>query len=146
MALNSAMRVCSRVQIPVCPEPPLVFSHELPGGLRTGFLVVSPLRIACVFLHVERGRSSQRVWRSPRIIYYHYGSQSSPGSRSLIYTACSLHDDLVLFSLVRFPAQSRFLEHTVHGKCFSQPRRRVSVRSLCMRNSTFGSNRKLLDT
>jgi hypothetical protein len=24
MALNSAMRVCARVQIPVCPEPPLV--------------------------------------------------------------------------------------------------------------------------
>jgi hypothetical protein len=70
MALNSAMRVCARVQIPVCPEPPLVFSHELMAGLRTGFLVVSPLRIACVFLHVERGRSSKPVWRSPRIIYY----------------------------------------------------------------------------
>jgi hypothetical protein len=69
MALNSAMRVCARVQIPVCPETPLVCSHELLGGLRTGFLVVSPLRIACAFLHVERGLSSKRVWRSPRIIY-----------------------------------------------------------------------------
>jgi hypothetical protein len=69
MALNSAMRVCARVQIPVCPEPHLVLAHELLGGLRTGFLVGSPLRIACVFLHVERGRSSKRVWRSPRIIY-----------------------------------------------------------------------------
>jgi hypothetical protein len=66
MALNSAMRVCARVQIPVCPEPPLVFSHELLGRLRTEFLVVSPLRIACVFLHVERGRCSKRVWRSHR--------------------------------------------------------------------------------
>jgi hypothetical protein len=28
-------------------------------------------RIACVFLHVERDRSSRRVWRSPRIIDYH---------------------------------------------------------------------------
>jgi hypothetical protein len=38
--------------------------------LRTGFLVVSPLRIAYAFLHVERGRSSKRVWRSRRIIYF----------------------------------------------------------------------------
>jgi hypothetical protein len=58
MALSSAMRVCARVRIPVCPEPPLVFSHELLGGLRTGFLVDSPLRIACVFLHWEGDRSS----------------------------------------------------------------------------------------
>jgi hypothetical protein len=28
------------VQIPVCPEPPLVFSHELLGGSRTGLLVI----------------------------------------------------------------------------------------------------------
>jgi hypothetical protein len=69
MALISAKRVCARVQIPVCPEPPLVFSHELLGGLRTGILGVSPLRIAYAFLHVERGRSSKRVWRSPRITY-----------------------------------------------------------------------------
>jgi hypothetical protein len=41
MALKSAMRVCVRVQILVCPEPPLVFSHELLGGVRTGFLVFS---------------------------------------------------------------------------------------------------------
>jgi hypothetical protein len=53
MACNSAMSVCTLVRIPVCPEPPLVFSHELLGGLRTGFQVVSPLRIACVFLHSE---------------------------------------------------------------------------------------------
>jgi hypothetical protein len=62
MALNPAIRVCARVQIPVCPEPPLVFSHELLGG----FVVVSVLRFACVFLDVERGRSSKRVWRSHR--------------------------------------------------------------------------------
>jgi hypothetical protein len=64
------MRVCARVLIPVYPEPLLVFSHELLGGLHTGLLVVSPSRIACAFLHVERGRSSKRVWRSPQIIYY----------------------------------------------------------------------------
>jgi hypothetical protein len=31
--------------------------------------LVSPFRIACVYLHAERGRSFKRVWRSPRIIY-----------------------------------------------------------------------------
>jgi hypothetical protein len=41
MALNSDMRVCAQVQIPVCPEPPLVFSHELLGGLRT-IVLLSP--------------------------------------------------------------------------------------------------------
>jgi hypothetical protein len=45
--------------------------------IHLGFLVVSPFRIACVFLHVERGRSSKRVWRSHRIIYFIY-----PPSRS----------------------------------------------------------------
>jgi hypothetical protein len=40
IVFNSAMRVCARVRIPVCPEPPLVFSHEILGWLRTGFLVV----------------------------------------------------------------------------------------------------------
>jgi hypothetical protein len=69
MALNSAMHVCARVQIQVCPESPLVFSHDLLEGLRTGFLVASPLRIACVFLHVERGRGSKRVWRSLQTIH-----------------------------------------------------------------------------
>jgi hypothetical protein len=48
--------------------PPLVFQPL--GRVSLGFLVVSTFRIACVFLHVERGRSSKRVWRSPRIIYY----------------------------------------------------------------------------
>jgi hypothetical protein len=77
MALNLAMRVCAWVQVPVCPEPPLVFSRELLGGLRTGFLVVSPLPIACVFPHVERGRSSKHVWRSHRIVYFLYRKSSS---------------------------------------------------------------------
>jgi hypothetical protein len=45
MALISAMRVCAQVQIPVRKEPPLVFSHKLLGGLRTGFLVVSPFEL-----------------------------------------------------------------------------------------------------
>jgi hypothetical protein len=61
MALNSAMRICARVQTLVCPEPPLVFSHELLGGLRNGFLVVSPSRIARVFLHVERSNHLKQV-------------------------------------------------------------------------------------
>jgi hypothetical protein len=39
MALNSAMRVGARVRIPVCPESPLIFSHELLSSLRIGFLV-----------------------------------------------------------------------------------------------------------
>jgi hypothetical protein len=39
--LNSPMRICTRVQIPVCPESPLVFSHTLLGRLRTGYLVAS---------------------------------------------------------------------------------------------------------
>jgi hypothetical protein len=40
-------------------------------GLLVKFHSVSShfIRIACVFLHSERGRSSKRVWRSPRVIY-----------------------------------------------------------------------------
>jgi hypothetical protein len=84
------MRVCAWVQIPVCPEPPLVFSHELLSGLRTGFLVVFPLLIACVFLHVERGRSSKRVWRSHRIIYFIYfiSYQNSGPLVSVVHVFC----------------------------------------------------------
>jgi hypothetical protein len=51
MTSNSTMRRRPRVQIPVCPELPLVFSRELLVGMRTGFLVVPPLRIASVFFH-----------------------------------------------------------------------------------------------
>jgi hypothetical protein len=43
------MRRSARDRIPDCPQPPLVFSRELLGRLRTGFLVVSPERIACEF-------------------------------------------------------------------------------------------------
>jgi hypothetical protein len=43
----------TRIRVLVCPEPPLVFSHELLGRLRTGVLMVSPLQNACVFLHWE---------------------------------------------------------------------------------------------
>jgi hypothetical protein len=49
--------------------------------LRINTLVVSPLRIACVFPHVERGRSSKRVWRSPRIIHY-FNTGSAPDDRA----------------------------------------------------------------
>jgi hypothetical protein len=63
------MRVCARVRILVLPSATSRLLSELLARVRLGFLVVLPLRIACVFLHVERGRSSKRVWRSPRIIY-----------------------------------------------------------------------------
>jgi hypothetical protein len=52
VTLDSAIRLSARVRIPVFPEPPLVFSHELLGRLRTGLLVVSLLRIACAFLRL----------------------------------------------------------------------------------------------
>jgi hypothetical protein len=58
-----------RVQILVPPSATSRLLHELLGRVRLGFLMVFPFRIACVFLHVERGRSSKRVWRSPRIFY-----------------------------------------------------------------------------
>jgi hypothetical protein len=75
--LNSAAGLPARVQIPVPPSATSRLLYELLGRVRLRFLVVSPFRIACVFLHVERGRSSKRVWRSPRIIYlfiYHVTS------------------------------------------------------------------------
>jgi hypothetical protein len=57
---------------------------ELLGRVRLGFLVVSPFRIACVFLHVERGRSSKRVLRIPRIPYsFSYGT--------FVVRCCVLH-------------------------------------------------------
>jgi hypothetical protein len=67
--LNSAAGLPARVQIPVPPSATSRLLYELLGRVSLGFLVVSPFRIACVFLHVERGRSSKRVWRSPRILY-----------------------------------------------------------------------------
>jgi hypothetical protein len=60
---------CPPVQIPVPPSATSRLLYELLDRVRLGFLVVSPFRIACVFLHVEPGQSSKRVWRSPRIIY-----------------------------------------------------------------------------
>jgi hypothetical protein len=67
--LKFSMRIRARVQIRPCPQPPLVFSHELLGRLRTGFLVVSPLRLARVFLHCEQGQSYKQVWLGHRITY-----------------------------------------------------------------------------
>jgi hypothetical protein len=60
-ALNSAAGLPAQVQIPVPPSATSRLLYELLGRVRLGFLVVSPFRIACVFLHVERGRSSKRV-------------------------------------------------------------------------------------
>jgi hypothetical protein len=70
--LNSAAGLPARVQIPVPPSATSRPLFELLGRVRLVCLVVSPFRIACVLLHVERGRSSNRVWRSPRIIYFIY--------------------------------------------------------------------------
>jgi hypothetical protein len=64
--LNSATGLPARVQIPVPPSVTSRLFYELLGRVRLGFLVVSPIRIAFAFLHVEQGRSSKRVWRSPR--------------------------------------------------------------------------------
>jgi hypothetical protein len=49
------------------PRAAFVVSYELLGRLRTGLLVLTSLRIACVFLHVERGQSSKPAWRSQQI-------------------------------------------------------------------------------
>jgi hypothetical protein len=67
--LNSAAGLPARVHIPVLPSATSRLLHELLSRMRLGFLVVSPFQIAFVFLHVERGRSSKRVWPSPRIMY-----------------------------------------------------------------------------
>jgi hypothetical protein len=72
-------------QIPVFPELPLIFWHELLGGLCTGFLVVSPSRTAGVLLHWERGRRPKRVWCIHRIIY------------PFIVTSIYLHDYKIFF-------------------------------------------------
>jgi hypothetical protein len=68
---NSVAGLTARVQILVPPSATSRRLYELLGRVSLGFLVVSPFRIACVFLHVERGRSSKRVWRSPRKFYLH---------------------------------------------------------------------------
>jgi hypothetical protein len=66
MALNSAMRAMRPGSNPGLPRATSRLSARAPGWVAYWFLVVSPSRIACVFLHVERGRSSKRVWRSPQ--------------------------------------------------------------------------------
>jgi hypothetical protein len=58
--LNSAAGLPARVQIPVPPSATSRLLYELLARVRLGFLVVSPSRIAYVFLHVERGRSCKR--------------------------------------------------------------------------------------
>jgi hypothetical protein len=73
--LNSAAGLPARVQIPVPPSATSRLIYELLCGVHLGFLVVFPFRIACVFLHVERGRSSKRVWRSPQIIFFYLHCQ-----------------------------------------------------------------------
>jgi hypothetical protein len=47
------MRVCAQARIPICPETPLVFSQEVLGGMRTEFPLLSPLRIAYVFVATQ---------------------------------------------------------------------------------------------
>jgi hypothetical protein len=71
--LNSAAGLAARVRIRILPCATSRLLYKLLGRVRLGFLVVSPFRIAGAFLHVERSRSSKRVWRSPRIIHFIYG-------------------------------------------------------------------------
>jgi hypothetical protein len=66
---NSAGGLPTWVQIPVLPSVTCHLLYELLSRVRLGFRVVSPLRIACKFLHWERGQSSKRVWRSHRIVH-----------------------------------------------------------------------------
>jgi hypothetical protein len=54
--LNSAAGLPARVHIPVPPSATSRLLYELLGRVRLGFLVVSPFRIACLFLHVESAR------------------------------------------------------------------------------------------
>jgi hypothetical protein len=67
---NSTAGLPARVRIPVPPSATFCLLHELLGRVRLGFLVVSPFRVACVVLHVERGRSSKQVLRSPETIHF----------------------------------------------------------------------------
>jgi hypothetical protein len=57
--LNSAMRLCARVQIPVPQSQHSSFSTSSWAACVLGFWWFPLLRIACVFLHWERGRSSK---------------------------------------------------------------------------------------
>jgi hypothetical protein len=66
ITLNSAAGLPARVRVPVLPSATSRLIYELLGKVRLGFLVVSPFRIACTFLHWDR--SSKQVWRSHRII------------------------------------------------------------------------------
>jgi hypothetical protein len=56
---TSAAGLPARVQIPVSPSATSRLLYELLGRVRMGFLVVSPFRLACAFLHVEQGRGSK---------------------------------------------------------------------------------------
>jgi hypothetical protein len=68
--LNSTAGLPARVQIPVPPSAASRLLYELLGRVRLGFLVVSPFRIACKFLHWERGQSSTQEWRTHRITIF----------------------------------------------------------------------------
>jgi hypothetical protein len=57
--LISATGPPARVQIPVPSSATSDIVYELLSRVRLRYLVVSPFRIACVFLHAERGRSSE---------------------------------------------------------------------------------------
>jgi hypothetical protein len=55
----SAEGLPARVRIPVPPSAASRLLYELLDRVRLGFLVVSQFRIACNFLHLDRGRSSK---------------------------------------------------------------------------------------
>jgi hypothetical protein len=73
MALNSAMQVCARVQIPVCAEPPLVFSHELVAGCVLGFWCLLLYK-----LHMYSSMWSEAEALSEYGVVHHVHQQTQP--------------------------------------------------------------------
>jgi hypothetical protein len=104
--------------------------------LRTGFLVVSPLRIACVFLHVERGRSSKRVWRSPRItdcLTHELHDGRANGAQSAHETSRSrrFESKLGIVLLARACGVAVYTLYADHSRC-----RSLSDHASCIRHHT----------
>jgi hypothetical protein len=52
MTLNSAAGLPAQAQIPAQPRANSRLLYKLLGGVRLRFLVVTPFRIACAFLHL----------------------------------------------------------------------------------------------
>jgi hypothetical protein len=96
MALNSAMRAMRPGSYPGLPRATSRLFARAPGRVAHWVSGGFPLRIACVFLHVERCRSSKRVWRSPRITFFftaflfqNFNVKATP--KRVEFTAQALH-------------------------------------------------------